>query len=105
MAETRKWLRRAGNNSDSLAKDIRDAISILGAIPPIFAVLSSCIHGQFGCLRPAMAEACLAVIATLTKGYNLDCIWLQVDCDLADSHIDLCNRFRVEKAFQPWVIV
>jgi hypothetical protein len=52
-----------------------------------------------------MAEACLAVIATLTKGYDLDCIWLQVDCDLADSHIDLCNRFRVEKAFQLWVIV
>jgi hypothetical protein len=42
-------------------------------------------HGQFGYLRrfPAMAEACLAVIATLSKGYDLDYVWRQVDCDLA----------------------
>jgi hypothetical protein len=40
-------------------------------------------HGQFGCLRPAMAEACLAVIVTLSKGYDLDYVWRQVDCDLA----------------------
>jgi hypothetical protein len=40
-------------------------------------------HGQFGRLRPAMAEACLAVIATLSKGYDLDYIWRQVDRDLA----------------------
>ena len=30
-----------------------------------------------------MAEARLAVIATLRKGYDLDYIWRQVDCDLA----------------------
>jgi conjugative relaxase-like TrwC/TraI family protein len=36
-------------------------------------------HGQFRCLRPAVAEARLAVIATLSKGYDLDYIWKQVD--------------------------
>jgi hypothetical protein len=30
-----------------------------------------------------MAEARLAVIATLSKGYDLDYIWRQVDRDLA----------------------
>jgi hypothetical protein len=30
-----------------------------------------------------MAEACLAVIVTLSKGYDLDYVWCQVDCDLA----------------------
>jgi hypothetical protein len=36
-------------------------------------------HGQFSLLRPAAVEARLAVIATLTKGYDLDYIWRQVD--------------------------
>ena len=38
----------------------------------------------FGISRavPAAAEACFAVIATLTKGYDLGYIWRQVDPDL-----------------------
>src|ERR1700722_4239673 len=36
-------------------------------------------RGEFSCLRPAAAEVCLAVIATLSKGYDLDYIWKQVD--------------------------
>src|SRR6202051_4590128 len=36
-------------------------------------------HGKFSCLRPAVAGPRLAVIATLSKGYDLDYIWKQVD--------------------------
>ena len=36
----------------------------------------------------AMAEARLAVIATLSKGYDLDYIWRQVDRDLDEG----CGR-------------
>src|SRR5262249_34745423 len=36
-------------------------------------------RGQFSCLRCALAEARLAVIGTLSKGYDLDYIWKQVD--------------------------
>ena len=36
-------------------------------------------RGQFSRLRPAAVEARLAVVATLSKGYDLDYIWKQVD--------------------------
>jgi hypothetical protein len=39
-------------------------------------------RGQFSRLRPAAVEGRLAVVATLTKGYDLDYIWRQVDPDL-----------------------
>src|SRR6516165_12642093 len=38
--------------------------------------------GQFSCLRPPEVQLRLAVVATLTKGYDLDYIWRQVDRDL-----------------------
>jgi hypothetical protein len=33
----------------------------------------------FRCLRPAAAEVRLAVVATLSKGYDLDYIWKEID--------------------------
>jgi hypothetical protein len=36
-------------------------------------------RGKFSCLRPAAAEVRLAAIGTLSKGYDLDYIWKQVD--------------------------
>jgi hypothetical protein len=36
-------------------------------------------HGQFSRLPTSEVEARLAVVATLTKGYDLDYIWRQVD--------------------------
>ena len=40
-------------------------------------------HGQFSCLRRTGVEVCLAGVATLTKGYDLDYIWRQVGRGLA----------------------
>src|ERR1700733_12560051 len=36
-------------------------------------------HGKFCHLRPAEARRLVAVVATLSKGYDLDYIWKQVD--------------------------
>jgi hypothetical protein len=36
-------------------------------------------HGQFRCLPPAAVEVRLAVVATLSKGHDLDYIWKQID--------------------------
>ena len=36
-------------------------------------------HGQFCSLRAVEARRVVAVVATLSKGYDLDYIWKQVD--------------------------
>jgi len=36
-------------------------------------------HGKFRHPRPAEAPGLVAVVATLSKGYDLDYIWKQVD--------------------------
>src|SRR6266566_7422884 len=44
---------------------------------------SSDDHGQFCYARAKEAPGLVAVVATLSKGYDLDYIWKQVDCGLA----------------------
>src|ERR1700722_12708615 len=41
---------------------------------------SSDDHGQFCHARAKEAPGLVAVVATLTKGYDLDYVWKQVDC-------------------------
>jgi hypothetical protein len=41
---------------------------------------SSDEHGQFCRARAVEAQGLVAVVATLSKGYDLDYIWKQVDC-------------------------
>ena len=48
---------------------------ILDSVTPMHHQM---IMGRFSCLRPAR-RGLLAVVATLTKGYDLDYIWSQVD--------------------------
>ena len=98
MAETRKWLRHAGNSSDSLAKDNKVPVCYVRLVRFSFLILigrfvtlecmivserhthaSSDDHGQFCYARAEEAPGLVAVVATLSKGYDLDYIWKNVD--------------------------
>ena len=98
MAEIRRWLRHAGNSSDSLAEDITryhlpvrlvrfSFLILIGRFVTLECMIdlerhthaSSDDHGQFCYARAKEAPGLVAVVATLSKGYDLDYIWKQVD--------------------------